>query len=384
MSVVLRGITWNHTRGYVPMVATSQRFSEMYPDVSIEWDKRSLQEFADKPIQSLIERYDLLVIDHPWAGFATRSRVLLPLNEYIPVEFMRDQADHSVGKSHESYLFDGCQTALAIDAATPVASWREDVLQRHGMQVPGNWQELLRLAGKNIVAFAAIPIDSLMNFYMFCLAHGEEPFAGEDEVVSNDVGRAALETMRELAALCRPDIFRWNPIAVYEAMAGTDEIGYCPFAYGYSNYAREGYGKHRLSFGDLVAFGESGRLRSTLGGTGLAISSSCKHKDEALKYAQFAASPEIQRTLYAESGGQPGHRSAWTCDETNRRTGDYFIRTLPALDRAYVRPRYNGYLHFQDRAGDHVREYMMQGGNPGEALERMKRLYRDSLTIAKG
>ena len=69
-SVRLRGITWNHTRGLVPMVAAAQRFEELHGDVSISWEKRSLQEFADQPLDELGRRYDLLVIDHPWAGFA--------------------------------------------------------------------------------------------------------------------------------------------------------------------------------------------------------------------------------------------------------------------------------------------------------------------------
>jgi len=43
----LRGITWDHTRGFLPMVATAQRFSELHPDVRITWEKRSLQHFAD-------------------------------------------------------------------------------------------------------------------------------------------------------------------------------------------------------------------------------------------------------------------------------------------------------------------------------------------------
>ena len=61
------------------MVATAQRFSELNPGVEITWEKRSLQAFADEPIDKLAERYDLLVIDHPWAGFAAgRSRAALP------------------------------------------------------------------------------------------------------------------------------------------------------------------------------------------------------------------------------------------------------------------------------------------------------------------
>ncbi len=84
--IVLRGITWNHSRGFVSVVATAQRFSEMQPQVDIIWEKRSLQEFADAPIQGLAEQYDLLVIDHPWAGYAAHSQALLPLQEIIPAD----------------------------------------------------------------------------------------------------------------------------------------------------------------------------------------------------------------------------------------------------------------------------------------------------------
>ncbi|MBE1441984.1 extracellular solute-binding protein [Paenibacillus sp. OAS669] len=383
MSIVLRGITWDHTRGYLPMAATSQRFAEMYPEVTILWEKRSLQQFADEPIQALTEKYDLLVIDHPWAGYASESGVLLPLNEYLPEDFLQNQVMNSVGQSHSSYSFNGCQTALAIDAATPVASWLSDVLEREEEHVPSTWEELISLAQKNLVLFPAIPIDSLMNFYMLCLAHGEEPFAGSETIVSFEKAQAALEALRELASYCRPEIFGMNPIAVYEYMSTSDEIGYCPFAYGYSNYARAGYSRMPLSFGDLAAYKDFGPLRSTLGGTGLAVSAACRHREVAVRYAQYAASEEVQRTLYTMAGGQPGHRMAWIDEETNRCTHDYFKQTLPALDRAYVRPRYNGYLHFQDHAGDHVREYMMQGGDARRIWEQMNRLYRESLDISK-
>ncbi|WP_028548348.1 extracellular solute-binding protein [Paenibacillus sp. UNC451MF] len=383
MSIVLRGITWDHTRGYLPMVATSQRFAELVPEVTILWEKRSLQQFADAPIQALTDKYDLLVIDHPWAGYASESGVLLSLNKYLPDDYMQNQATNSVGHSHLSYNFNGSQTALAIDAATPVASWRFDVLEREEEQVPVTWEELLNLARKNLVIFPAIPIDSLMNFYMLCLAHGEEPFGSVETVVSYDSGQAALESLRGLASNCRSEIFRMNPIAVYEHMTKWNDVGYCPFAYGYSNYARSGYSRMPLTFGDLVTYGDYGPLCSTLGGTGLAVSAACKHKELAVRYAQYVASEEIQRTMYMMVGGQPGHRKAWIDEEANLWTQSYFSQTLPALDRAYVRPRYNGYLHFQDQAGNHVQEYMMQGGDTRRIWELMNRLYRESLTISK-
>lgn len=376
--ITLRGITWNHSRGYIPVVATAQRFSEVHPHVDIIWEKRSLQEFADAPIDTLADRYDLLVIDHPWAGYAASTGVLVPLQEHLSSDFMTDQAQHSVGKSHVSYQFDDNHYALAIDAATPVASYRPDLLEKYGVSLPTTWDDLLSLAGQGYVIMPGIPLDTLMNFYMLCSTQGQDPFENDEWVVSDNMSLQVLEQLRELAQLCTSEIFKWNPIAVYEALSRHDEFVYCPFAYGYSNYSREGYSDNVLVFDDMVSIGDGGRCRTTLGGTGLAISAKCQHLDIAVQYAQYTASSTTQQTLFFENGGQPGHRAAWVSDEVNRRTHQYFKNTLPALDRAYLRPRYPGYLHFQDNAGNPVQDYVINGGNPRTVLNQMKQLYTES------
>ena len=378
---LLRGITWNHSRGFVSVVATAQRFCEMRPEVEIVWEKRSLQEFADAPIQGLAEDYDLLVIDHPWAGYAAYSQVLVPLQEIISADFMADQAANSVGHSHPSYIFNGNQCALAIDAATPVASYRPDLLQRYGLEKPQTWSDLLELARQGRVIMPAIEIDTLMNFYMLCATQGEAPFVDDDWAVSDEMSLRALEQLRELASLCPRDIFNWNPIAVYEALSRREDYVYCPFAYGYSNYSRAGYSDNVLIFDDMVDIGGHGRCQSTLGGTGLSISTGCKSVEVACEYAMFCASPVIQRTIFFENGGQPGHRGAWTDDEVNRRSSNYFRNTLPALDRAYLRPRFPGYLHFQDQGGAPIRQYLMQGGDDRQVLAELKKLFQHAKAL---
>ncbi len=374
----LRGITWNHSRGFVSVVATAQRFCEMRPEVDISWEKRSLQEFADAPIQGLAEQYDLLVIDHPWAGYAAYSKVLMPLQEIIPADFMSDQAENTVGHSHASYIFDGEQCALAIDAATPVASYRADLLERYSLEQPRTWRDLLDLARQGRVIMPGIPIDTLMNFYMLCATQGEPPFVDDEWAVSDQMSLRALEQLRELASHCPKEIFDWNPIAVYEALSRRDDYVYCPFAYGYSNYSRAGYSANVLTFDDMVDIDQQVRCQTTLGGTGLAISSRCQTPEAARDYAMFTAGAEVQRTLFFENGGQPGHRSAWEDAEVNRRSNNYFRNTLPALDRAYLRPRFPGYLHFQDHAGAPIRQYLMQGGAANAVLDQLKRLFEEA------
>jgi multiple sugar transport system substrate-binding protein len=380
--IELKGITWGHSRGYTPLVACAQRYSELYPEINITWKKRTLQEFADFPIEQLVHEYDLLIIDHPWVGCAAATGCVLPLDQYLPESYLNDQLKYTVGYSHLSYYYEGHQWALAIDAATPVASYRRDLLEANNMVLPDSWEALLALAEKGRVAVPGIPIDLLMNFYMFCVALGKEPFSDREEVISNAIGKEVLQMMKALWSRVDNSMFSCNPIAVAELMAITDDCWYCPFAYGYSNYSRRGYARMLLHYTDMISMGSGGRLRSTLGGTGLSVSAFSGHKEEAVQFAAWIVSPQVQSTIYADNGGQPGHRIAWEDEHVNHQTNGYFINTLPALDRAYVRPRYNGYLHFQDKAGEPIQQYLQYGGDAQSVLDQMNLLYRSSLKHA--
>lgn len=378
-SIELKGITWGHSRGYTPLVACSQRYAELYPEINITWRKRTLQEFADFPIEKLVNDYDLLIIDHPWVGCAAATKCVLPLDEYLRKEYLEDQLKYSVGYSHLSYQYKGHQWALAIDAATPVASYRKDLLEKNDATLPVSWEDLITMAEKGRVAVPAIPIDLLMNFYMFCIALGKEPFTNEDEVIEQTIGSGALGLMKELWSRVDKKMFSCNPIAIAELMTATDEFWYCPFAYGYSNYSRRGYARSLLHYTDLISLGTGSPLRSTLGGTGISVSAFSKYNKEALQFAEWIVSPAIQSTLYVYNGGQPGHRQAWEDEAVNQHTDGYFKNTLPALDRAYIRPRYNGYLHFQDEAGMPIQQFLQYGGNAQSVLEQINQLYRTSL-----
>ena len=74
------------------------------------------------------------------------------------------------------------------------------------------------------------------------------------------------------------------------------------------------------------------------------------------------------------------HRRAWIDPLLNQFCGDFFLDTLPTLDDAYLRPRYTGYIPFQNRAGPVVQRYLREGGDPRAALAEIDALYRDSVT----
>jgi len=360
------------------MVATGQRFAELHPGFEIQWETRSLQEFADGSVAQLARRYDLVVIDHPSTGQAAEEEVLLPIDEWVSEEFLDMQGANSVGCSHSSYEYAGRQCALAIDAAAPISGWRPDLMKRARAAIPQTWSELLDLGRRSLVTIPATPIDTLTHFYMFCACLGEDPFLAEERVVSKEIGTQALAMLRQLISLCDSDCLQRNPIATWEILATTDTVAYCPFAYGYSNYSRPGFSAHQLETGDLITTDDGRAFRSTLGGAGIAISTNCRHKEIAAEYVQFVTNPQCQRTLYFDSGGQPGSRAAWLDDEVNRRCNEFFKSTLVTLDRAYVRPRFNGYLDFQESAAELVHHYLVAGLREKDVVTELNNRLREA------
>ena len=100
--VGLRGMAWDHVRGVAPMRAATAEFGRLRPDVEISWEARSLKDFEDYPIEPLVEAHDLVLMDHPFVGTAAETAVLVPLEEWLPAEYLADQRENSVGPSYAS------------------------------------------------------------------------------------------------------------------------------------------------------------------------------------------------------------------------------------------------------------------------------------------
>lgn len=383
--IELKGIAWNHTRGFTSVVATAQRFEEQNPDVTIRWEKRSLQAFADASMAELSDNFDLIVMDHPHTALAATAGFLLPFEDWVSADFLEDQAANSVGRSHVSYRYVDQQWTLASDAAAPISTWRPDLLEKNGIDLPRTWDDVLGLAGEGFVTVSAFPVDILMHSYMFCEGLGHSPFAVDGTLAPVEVLANALEELRKLVSVCDPLCLEQNPIRTAEWMSSVENeprAAYCPFAYGYSNYSRPGFAKHELQAGGLVQFGIK-RLRSTLGGAGIAVSSKTHFPKAATRYAAFTASPDIQSSLYFEAGGQPGHRAAWNNDVVNAASNNFFRDTLQTLDEAILRPQFPGYMSFQDGASPIAHSAVAGKMSVRQAAEEIGALYWKSFVAGQ-
>ena len=369
----LKGMTWNHPRGYDPMVACSAVYKSE-KGVEIEWDKRSLQDFESFPVEELARAYDLIVIDHPHVGQITKEGCLEPLDIGGREAEFEAMARGSVGQSFPSYNWQGRQWGFPIDAATQVQAFRDDLADP-----ADTWDEVLELAEQGGVLLPLRPPHTLMTFYTLC-ANLMTPCATSGDVLIDPAkGARAFAMMAELAARIDPACFDMDPIAVFERMAAEDSTIACvPYAYGYVSYAIEGFRPHVLTFTDIPEAGIIGPAGSALGGTGIAVSAFSKEKPAAIDFAYWIASAGIQKGPYAAAGGQPGHAAAWEDDTANAATGDFYRGTRETLEAAWVRPRYDGYMAFQQAASERINAGL-KAGEKGEAVvAELNRLFRES------
>jgi multiple sugar transport system substrate-binding protein len=95
---------------------------------------------------------------------------------------------------------------------------------------------------------------------------------------------------------------------------------------------------------------------------------------EALAYARFAAEQATQRA-FALHHGQPARREVWEDAEINALFGGCYKDTRATVDACWIRPRYRGYLHFQEKAGDLVEAHLRGNVSEDALLAELQRLH---------
>jgi multiple sugar transport system substrate-binding protein len=355
VGIIIKGLTWDHPRGYAPLLGGVPEYEEQNLEIKIQWDRRTLREFGEAPIEQYLDSYDLLIVDHPFVGFAAGHGTLIDLAPSISDSEKHHFAADSVGPSWQSYWYGGGLWALPIDAATQVASYRPDLLPALSATVPDTFDGVLELgekardAGKYIVV-PACPTDAISLFFTLSANLGY-PIPEERELfVDDSVAAEVLDRLHALIAVAHPKSVEWNPIQVYDFMIDGSDAVYCPYGFGYSNYSRVG-NSVPLKFTNAPAAGQRGCAGTMLGGTGVAVSKLSQHPSEAIAYAKWLVSPEHQCGTYFREGGQPASLAAWTDSSVDAMAAGFFSGTLQTLQTAYLRPRFDGFVRFFEAAG---------------------------------
>jgi multiple sugar transport system substrate-binding protein len=376
----LRGMSWSHARGYDPLVAAAAAW-RAERGVEIVWDRQSLQDFEHFPVDELARRYDLMIIDHPHVGEAVAAGALAALDAPDRAADCAALAAASLGPSYASYAWAGRQWALPIDAAAQVQAWRPDLL----LAAPKSWSEVILLARAGAVACPLRPPHSLMALYTLCANIGAPCRVECPDLFDREGGARGVDTLAELAASLDVSCYERDPIDILEAMSAPDSrVALAPLIYGYVSYARPGFRSHPLRFADIVSAGGAGPVGSALGGAGVAVSAFSHQREAACNFAFWIAGGRVQRTLYADAGGQPAHAEAWSDARVNLDARGFYADTRATLDRAWLRPRHRGYLDFQREASERLNEGLRARESASSIVAALNALYADNLAGVRG
>lgn len=366
----MRGMTWDHPRGYDPLAAAALRW-EKDTGQAITWDRRSLQDFESYPVDELARRYDLIVIDHPHVGEVVENGALLPLDRFIGSSELAEIANGSVGGSFESYNWAGHQWALPIDAAAQVQAW---VPARIAAPV-SRWEDLAALIADGRAALPLRPPHSLMSLFTLCGLIGIALDVTAPDLFPEETAQAC-GLLGELAAALDPAVFEMDPIAMLEDMAQPrSTLAVAPLIYGYVSYSVTAFRDQLIRFADVPAI-HHGPRGSALGGTGIAVSALGSDPEAAVRFASWIASGVIQRDLIAAHGGQPAHADAWSADGVNAATHDFYRATRATLDQAWLRPRHRGYMQFQHAASERLNQGLRAREPAAETITALNALYQ--------
>lgn len=381
--IKLKGSTWGHERGYASLKALNADHSNLFP-ADVDWDVRTLQQFADQSMSELSKKYDMIVFDHPWTGEIAAKEYFYPLDHFLSKEFLAEQEANSVGKSYESYIWKGHIYGLQIDTAAHVSAVRPDLLAKNSAKKPSTWIKTLDLA-KRLMAekkpLLALPLDPVNIWCLFMtLAANQKmnPYQNGKQVLPDEKFLELINFIIEISKYGPKEAFDWNPIRLLDAMSSGDEVMYSPALFGYSNYGMAGFRKNLIEFGPIPSAG-FGSIGGIMGGAGIGITKSCKNPEIAAKVIEVIGSPKIQRTLYATTGGQSSHRSAWLDRDLNSFTNNFYTNTLDNLDNSYLRPRFPGFIEIQTGSGDILAEAVYGKISPRKAIEGINKLYQDQL-----
>ena len=170
VTVRLAGLTWDHPRGYLVLDALA---GTLEPDVSARWLRQPLEGFESRPLRTLADDFDLLVVDHPGLGEAVRDGALLPLDEVFAAQELSGWRTASVGASYDSYVLDGRPWALPLDAAAQVSVARPDLMDTW----PASWAAACEAARDHRTTLCLGGPHALLMFSAICVAAGSPPAA---------------------------------------------------------------------------------------------------------------------------------------------------------------------------------------------------------------
>ncbi|MFD1200053.1 ABC transporter substrate-binding protein [Brucella gallinifaecis] len=373
-------LNWNNRRATAPVAAAIQAYRRDHPNVEIEQVIRPLSDFEHQGIEQVAKEHDIVIFDHPFCGAIATSECFLTLDDRLPELTSALASSSYIGPSLETYRFAGHVWGLPIDGATQHALVRNDLLAEMNAKLPTTYADVLQLGrqarGKGL--YLGTPVQTphaLLSVFAYMANLGKPVEASDKQLLAipEHSFTQAYDAVRAILDLSPLETWGWNSIDIHEQMAVRDDIVYAPLVYGYATYG-EPDNVNRLGFAAFAGIAVPYHAGTAIGGTAMGISRHSVQQDAALAFASYMASDVIQASLVAEHHGQPGGHCGWTDADMDARYNGFFSSVISTVEAAWIRPRFQGYVEFQQLGGEAIARSLANGEDASVARQRLLEL----------
>lgn len=331
-------------------------FREEHPGITVEVEvgPHSSTAFHDLLTQKLKNRspdVDVFLMDVIWPPEFAAAGWALPLDELVPEAVRREFLSGAVlANTYQGKLYG---VPLFIDSG--ILYYRKDLLERHGLAAPATWEELVEQAGRVVAAerragnemhgfsgqfkqYEGLVCD-MMEYILSNGGNIVEPGTGRvaiadpaaveavrfvrDEIVGKAAPRGVL-TYQEPESL---DLFVQGKAVFHRNW---------PYAWKVANDPERSRVAGKVGIAVLPHFA-GGRSVAALGGWQVGIAATTANPGAAWTFAEFLASPRVQKIL-ALKGGRAPTRTALYRDPDILLANPQFVDFMGVFLTAHPRP----------------------------------------------
>jgi multiple sugar transport system substrate-binding protein len=331
--------------------------------------------------------YDVLNMDIVWVPKFAAAGWLRPIDDRVPREQLADMLENTI----EGGRYQGKLYRMPTTSDAGVLYYRTDLLQQAGAKPPETFQDMLTIAqqlqgkqnaawgylwqGKQYEGVSAMFVEVLEGFGGF--------WVNPDTL---EVGLDRPESIQAVEFLRNTITKRVSPSGV--TTYGEEETRQL-FQAGDSVFLRNWpYVWRLVNKEDSKVRGKVGikpmlqganqRGGSSLGGWGLAISSTTRHPDEAWRLIQFMTSKEMMRRFVLETGLISSYKSLYT-DPGIVAKYPHFPQLLEAVQQSVLRPPVAQYAQASDILQRYLSAAFTGGMSPRDAMQAAARETRNLL-----
>ena len=321
--------------------------------------------------------YDMVYMDVIWVPKFAGRGWLRPLDDFFD---SRMQSEFLPGDV-EASKYEGNIYRVPIQSDAGMLYYRKDLLEKHGLQAPKTWDELVSIAKKLQKPPELLGFVFQGKQYEGIVCNFLELLWGNNGAVLNSKGEVVLDKPEAAEALqWMSDAINKHKISSRGVLTYQEEEARHIFQQGKAVFMRNWpYAWTLLNKDESPVKGKVGiipmvhgkcpscKSAAALGGWGYGISAFSKHPQEARKFILFSASPQSQKIMCLRSGLIPARKSLFN-DPAVLKANPHYPDLFRVLMKAKPRPVHAMYARMSDIMQVHISAVLSGREKPAAAL----------------